>query len=360
MLDTGDGGVKRPTIKDVAARAGVSFKTVSRVMNGQASVNPNIRAAVERAMAELDYRPHRAARAMRSSRSFAMAVLTGGRDEPADGGSAHFPAFMGDVVMGAAQGCRAAGYHLVLEYVAYGDQRRATAIASALIDDVAPDGVILLPPLCDQPWLLDLLETRGVPHVRLLPGAQPDRGLSMAINDLAAARAMTQHLLDLGHRHIGFIDGPPDHLAASARRTGFAVAMAGCDGAVASHDAGTFFMASGEAAATRLLSLPRRPTAIFAANDSMAAGAIRAAHSLGLRVPGDVSIAGFDDSALAQLTLPALTTMRQPVRDMARRAVGMLVAGSGGQSGDARADPSGQFTCDIVLRGSTAHPPHHA
>jgi len=341
---------KRPTIKDVAARAGVSFKTVSRVLNGEASVNADIRAAVEQAMAQLDYRPNRAARTMRGNRSFAVAVLAGGRDEPADGAAVQFPPFMGDVVAGAAQGCRPAGYHLVLELLAYGDQARAAAITTALLDDVAPDGVVLVPPLSDLGWLLDLLETRGVPHVRLMPGAEPGRGLSLALDDHAAAKAMTQALLDLGHRRIGFISGPADHLAAADRRAGFAAAIKACPGASAVHDAGDFYMASGEAAAARLLALPDRPTAIFAANDSMAAGALRAAMARGLSVPGDVSVAGFDDSTVAQLTVPALTTVRQPVRDMARHAVAMLITAAQGH----KAPPARQFTCELVQRASTA------
>lgn len=339
----GKGG-RRATIKDVAARAGVSFKTVSRVVNASPTVNPEIRAAVQRAMAELDYRPHQAARALRSRRTYAIALLAGSRDEPRDGAEAQFPAFLGDVVAGCAQGCRPAGYHLVLELLAYGDEPQAKALATRLLDDVAPDGVVLVPPLSDLGWLLDLLDARGVPAVRLLPGTAPDRGTCLALDDFAAAAAMTRHLLALGHRRIGFIAGLPDHLAARERQAGFAAAMAEVPGSAACLGEGDFHLAAGEREAGRMLRQSPRPTAIFAANDAMAAGALRAAPQLGLAVPCDVSIAGFDDSAIASLAHPSLTTMRQPVRAMASHAVAMLTG---------RATGPAPFACELVTRDST-------
>lgn len=340
-------GCRRTTIKDVAARAGVSFKTVSRVVNASPTVNAEIRAAVQRAMAELDYRPHQAARALRSRRTYAIALLAGSRDEPRDGAEAQFPAFLGDIVAGCAQGCRPAGHHLVLELLAYGDEAQATALATRLLDDVAPDGVVLVPPLSDLGWLLDLLDARGVPTVRLLPGTAPDRGTCLALDDFAAAGAIARHLLALGHRHIGFIAGPPDHLAARERQAGFAAAMADVPATTACLGEGDFHMASGEREAERMLRLAPRPTAIFAANDAMAAGALRAAARMGLAVPGDLSVAGFDDSAIARLSSPPLTTMRQPARAMASHAVAMLAG---------QATAAAQFACELVTRDSTAAP----
>lgn len=342
----GKGG-RRATIKDVAARAGVSFKTVSRVVNASPTVNPQIRAAVQRAMMELDYRPHQAARALRSRRTYAIALLAGSREEPHDGAEAQFPAFLGDVVAGCAQGCRPAGHHLVLELLAYGDEAQARALATRLLDDVAPDGVVLVPPLSDLGWLLDLLDARGVPAVRMLPGTAPDRGVCLALDDFAAAGAMTRHLLSLGHRHVGFIAGLPDHLAARERQAGFQAAMAEVTGSAASLGEGDFHITSGEREAERMLRQAPRPTAIFAANDAMAAGALRTAARLGLAVPGDLSVAGFDDSAIARLSSPPLTTMRQPVRAMASHAVAMLAG---------QATAAAQFACELVTRDSTAAP----
>jgi LacI family transcriptional regulator len=186
---------RRATIKDVADRAGVSFKTVSRVVNGEGRVNAAMREAVEAAMAALDYRPHRAARALRSSRTFAIALLAGAKDEPTAGERAPFPEYLGDVVAGCTRACRPAGFHLVIELLAYGDRRRAQAAAGALLDDLSPDGVLLAPPLCDVRWLLDLLEQRSIPFARLMPGAAPGQGLCFTVNDFAAARELTERLL---------------------------------------------------------------------------------------------------------------------------------------------------------------------
>lgn len=342
---------KRPTIKDVARHAGVSFKTVSRVMNRDSRVNPAMREAVETAMAALGYRPHRAARALRSSRTFAIALLAGSRDEPTPGERAAIPEYLGEVIAGCTSACRPAGFHLVLELLTYGDRRKAAAVAGALLDDLAPDGVVLTPPLCDLGWLLDILDQRAIAYVRLMPGADPGRGRCLAVDDFAAARALTADLIAAGHRRLGFIAGPPDHLAAQARRRGFEAAVADCLGAHALIGEGDFFLASGEREAARMFAGGERPTVLFAANDSMAAGALRAAAALGLSVPGDLAIAGFDDSSIAVLTSPALTSVRQPTADLARRAAGLLIAAAG--SGEHLVPGIDRLECTIVEREST-------
>jgi LacI family transcriptional regulator len=342
---------RRPTIKDVAAHAGVSFKTVSRVMNGDARVNAAMRKAVEAAMVALGYRPHRAARALRSNRTYAIALLAGSRDEPAPGERVQFPEYLGEVIAGCTQACRPAGFHLVFEPLTYGDRRRAAAVASALLDDLAPDGVVLVPPLCDLGWLLGLLEQRAIAYVRLMPGAALQRGPCFSVDDYAAARALTERLLAAGHRHLAFIAGPPDHLAAQARRDGFEAAVAACPDARAAIGEGDFFVASGEREARRMLAGPDRPTALFAANDSMAAGALRAADALGLAVPADLAVAGFDDSFLAALTTPPLTSVRQPTAELARRAAATLIAASSEtRPGHPQAS---RLACTIVERAST-------
>ena len=340
---------RRPTIKDVAREAGVSFKTVSRVMNGDTHVNESMREAVEAAMAALDYRPHRAARALRSSRTFAIALLAGSQAVPAEGERTEFPEYLGEVIAGCARACRPAGFHLVLELLAYGDRRRAQAAAAALLDDLAPDGVVLTPPLCDLPWLLDILERRAIPFARLMPGAAPGHGLCFTVDDFAATRALTERLLSAGHRRLGFIAGPPDHLAARARREGFEAALADCPGATARIGEGDFFLASGEREAAQLLAGADRPTALFAANDSMAAGALRAAVALGLRVPQDLAVAGFDDSFIAGLA--QLTSVRQPTAELARLAATGLIAAAGASSAPMPAVT--RLACTIVEREST-------
>ena len=345
---------RRPTIKDVAREAGVSFKTVSRVLNRDARVNAAMREAVEVAMVALDYRPHRAARALRGSRTYAIALLAGARDEPLQGGAVPFPEYLGEVIAGCTQTCRPAGFHLVLELLSYGDRRKAVAMAGALLDDLTPDGVVLTPPLCDLDWLLNLLEQRGIAYVRLMPGAHLSRGACLAVDDFAAAKVLTERLLAAGHRHLAFLAGPPDHLAARARREGFEAALAACPGARASIGEGDFFHSSGEREAARLLAGPGRPSALFAANDSMAAGALKAAAALGLAVPDDVAIAGFDDSSIASLTSPALTSVRQPTGELARRAAALLIAAA--NAGDPTKPELLRLECTLVDRDSTRPP----
>ncbi len=347
----GSESTRRPTIKDVARAAGVSFKTVSRVMNCDGRVNAAMREAVEAAMESLGYRPHRAARALRSSRTFSIALLAGSREEPSSHERTLFPEYLGEVIAGCTQACRPAGFHLVLERLAYGDRRKATAVAGALLDDLVPDGVILTPPLCDLAWLLDILEQRAIRYVRLMPGALPGRGACLAVDDFAAARTLTERLLAMGHRRVAFISGPPDHLAARARREGFDAAVAACHGARARIGEGDFFLASGEREGLRLLSASDRPTALFAANDAMAAGALRAAAALGLAVPQDLAIAGFDDSSIASLTTPALTSVRQPTVELAHNAAAALIASA--SSGEPTLTETVRLACTIIERAST-------
>lgn len=302
-------------------------------------------------MAALAYRPHKAARAMRGDRNFSIALLAGNYEQGLDEDDLDFPDYLGEVIAGSAKGCRMAGYHLVLEFLTYGDRAQAEAIARGLLEDLNPDGVILIPPLCDLGWLLDILDEASIPAIRMMPGAMPDRGVCLSVNDYDAAREMTEKLLASGHRDLGFIAGPDDHIAAQARRQGFEDAVAVCAGANAIMGEGNFFLGSGEAEAARLLGLANRPSAIFAANDAMAAGALSAASALGLSVPQDVSIVGFDNSAIARLTTPRLTTIAQPTRELAREAANMLIAAASEGSGPHKSTK--RLDCRIVERDST-------
>lgn len=351
MIIAAPGSLRRATIKDVAAKAGVSFKTVARVVNGDPQVRPDLREVVSAALAELDYRPHRAARALRGNRTFAIALLMGSHDEPTGEALGHFPDYLGQVIAGCTQACRPAGYHLVLEAFAYGDQRKAMAHAAGLLHDLAPDGVVLAPPLCDLEWLLDVLDARAIPFARLMPGRDLDRGSCLAVDDRTAARELTRLLLQAGHRELAFISGPADHLAAQARGDGFTDAVAAQPGAKARFAHGDFYLASGERAGRRLLTQLDRPTAVFAANDAMAAGVLKAAADLGLSVPEDVAVVGFDGSLVAELTHPPLTTARQPTAQLARQAAALLIEAAG--SGERLPDRIIRLGCTIIQRAST-------
>lgn len=327
------------TIDDVAALAGVSTKTVSRVMNHEPHVRDHMRRKVLDAAATLDYRPSFAARALASSRSYLIGVYF---DNPSID-------YINGIQLGAMNACREAGFHLVVEQV---DSRAPGAVAEldALLSTVQLDGVILTPPVCDQPRFLDTLDARGVRYVRIAPAGDFARSPYVRIDDRQGAREMTRHLIDLGHRRIGFVMGHPDHSATPLRHHGFvdAMAEAGLEivpGLVVPSD---FSFASGVEAGRTLLHLPQPPTAIFASNDPTAVGVMSVANQLHLALPGGLSVAGFDDSPIAQVVWPPLTTIRQPIVEMAAVAAAMLVRPAKGVSH--------QLDFEMIVRGSTGSP----
>jgi LacI family transcriptional regulator len=332
------------TITDVAALAGVSTKTVSRVLNREPHVRPVLRDRVADAVRSLNYQPNVAARALAGSRAYLLGLCY---DNPS-------PGYVSAVQVGALAACRAAGYHLLVEQVDSLGRAGADQL-EALLQAVKMDGLILSPPVCDRAPLLDLLEARGTPYVRIAPAGDFDRGPYVHMDDRKAAFDMTRLLQDLGHRRIGFVRGPLDHSASLLRQQGFldAMADAGLETRPEWLAPGNFSFRSGVGAGERLLGLPERPTAVFASNDDMALGVMTAAGRQGLRLPGDLSVAGFDDSPIAQVVWPELTTIRQPVEAMARAAAGMLVEGL------SRAQPSAARLLDfeLVVRGSTGPAP---
>ncbi|HEY6815645.1 MAG TPA: LacI family DNA-binding transcriptional regulator [Croceibacterium sp.] len=347
-----------PTIKDVAREAGVSFKTVSRVINGSSSVNPDMRAAIEAAMERLAYRPNRGARSLRSNRSYTLALLCGSlpplHDVDADTPS-YFTDFLLELIVGCERGSRRSGYHMILEFL---DDERDGAIedeARALIADLKPDGVLLAPPLSDQTALMDLLDAQGIAFVRLMPGTALERGACFMIDDFAAGREIGLRLLEAGHRDIAFVSGLRNHIAAGARHGGLAAAVAEFPDARIRVVAGDFSYASGVRAAHELFDGRDRSTAIFAANDAMAAGVINTAAQKGVAVPADVSVVGFDDSFFARLLTPRLTTVRQPTREIAQTATAMLIdSAQNGRPLDAR---TVRLPYEIVDRASLAASP---
>ena len=186
--------------------------------------------------------------------------------------------------------------------------------------------LIVVPPLSDNPKLIDTLERTGISFVCVSPKLNGYTGPSVRMDDRSAARDITQYLLELGHTRVGHIKGPPDHRSSELRYAGFNEAFAAA-GMTVDRDlvvSGDFTYVSGMRSATMLINRERPPTAIFATNDDMASGAIAAAHQAGLRVPEDLSVVGFDDTANASAMWPALTTVRQPIREMASSAIKLL------------------------------------
>lgn len=306
-----------PTIADVARRAGVSLKSVSRVINKEPHVSPKLLAKVAAAIAELNYVPDPAARSLAGVRSFTIGVLF---DNPS-------PNYTMKAIMGAYRACVARGYHMRFDTL---DSVGGSALLSTQLDAVVrngrTDGFVLTPPLTDNREVLDYLERQNIRYVRIAPVIDPGRSPSISIDDAAAAAEAAQYLSDLGHKVIGLVNGPPQHGAATTRRTGFVEKLKSISADIVIHETkGDFLFESGISAGEVLLSCDPRPTAIFATNDDMAAGLLVACGRAGLTVPDDVSIVGFDDSWIATSVWPYLTTVHQPIENMAAEAVELLL-----------------------------------
>ncbi|MBO9579284.1 MAG: LacI family DNA-binding transcriptional regulator [Sphingobium sp.] len=303
-----------PKIEDVARLAGVSPMTVSRVINKGTNVREDKRKKVEAAIAELNYAPNIAARALAGGEDIRIGLL---HSNPSF-------AYLSEFLVGTLAETSRTGAQLVVK--ACNEEGEEEQAIEALLQGRV-DGIVLPPPLSDSPSVLKVLETAGVPVVAVATGRAPEWVLSVSIDDKDAARAMTEHLIRLGHRRIGFISGHPNQTASAERLEGYRAALA-------KHDIkpvkalvvqGFFTFRSGLEAATALLDLPEPPTAIFASNDDMAAAALTVAHRRGIDVPETLTICGFDDTALAVTSWPELTTIRQPITDMAQQAVALLI-----------------------------------
>ncbi|MES2339156.1 MAG: LacI family DNA-binding transcriptional regulator [Pseudomonadota bacterium] len=331
------------TIQDVARAAGVSAMTVSRVVNGNSNVREATRTTVTQAIAELRYRPNAAARTLAAGEATQIGLLHANPSA----------AYLSQLLIGALAGARDAGCHLVVE-PCEGEDAAEQARATGAFVGAEVQGVILPPPLSESQAVRDTLATAGIAWVAIGPGRASDDGMTVRIDDFAAARAMTRHLIDLGHRDIAFVRGNPNQGASHERHRGFiaAITAAGLDADAMRVEPGDFTFRSGIAAAERLLRVDRRPTAIFASNDDMAAAAVGVAHRLGLSVPGDVSIVGFDDTALATNVWPELTTIRQPITTMAQTAATMLIAHLQRRGGDEEQ----VLPFELVIRDSCAPP----
>jgi len=194
-----------------------------------------------------------------------------------------------------------------------------------LLQDETIGGVILTPPYSDDRHALGLIEARGVPYVRIAPMLDMDRGSTVTIDEYDAARAITQYLIDKGHRRIAFMRGPDFQLVSMRRYNGYANALGASrlrvDQTLVAQ--GDFSRESGREQAAKLFAA--RPTAIFASNDEMAAGIIDAARAARIAVPGQISVVGYDDNAVAKTTAPRLTTVRQPLEEMGEMAARLLV-----------------------------------
>jgi LacI family transcriptional regulator len=301
------------TIYNVAELAGVSAKTVSRVVNDDNAVKPATREKVLAAMQRLDYHPNAQARQLRLGLPSSVGFLL---EDPTSGYQGRFHHAM-------LTACMETGKHLAVELYEPG-MADWPAYLDRFIIDAQIRGMILLPTLCDFGPLKTFLKSRGIHCVLISPSTPDSHYASVAMDDRLAARDVVEYLLRLGHTRIAHIGGHPDHAASILRRNGFYEAFDanGLNRPSPDYMAhGDFSFKSGFQAAEHLLSLKDRPTAVFACNDEMAAATCSVAHMKGLRIPHDLAIVGFDDAPIASAVWPTLTTVRQPYLEMARRSI---------------------------------------
>ncbi len=314
--------MRKSTIDDVAAMAGVSIKTVSRVVNNEPNVRDSTRQLVLEAVRKLNYRPSASARSLAGKRSYLIGLLY---DDPSlyENPSSNY---IVNIQQGALRVCQSEGYDLVIHPCDYRDKNLNKEIRS-LIDHSRVDGLILTPPLSDMDSLLATIKKTGTPTVTISSGILSESQTTVSTNDRTVCSAMTEYLASLGHTKIAFITGNRDHKALEKRFEGYQDGLknAGLKFRRNLVIEGDNSFSSGEDCAKKLLRRKDPPTAIFAANDDMATGVIRVAHQMEIKIPEDLSISGYDDIPLAQQIYPSLTTIRQPVRSMAETAVQLLM-----------------------------------
>ena len=298
---------------DVADRVGVSAMTVSRVINGNTRVDEDTRKQVLAVIQSLGYRANPAARALKAGDQVRMGLIYANPSS----------AYLSELLLGSLEEARRSSVQLVVQACS-GEGGVDQAIDRVVAARV--DGIVLTPPISESEAVLDKLRGLSLPVVSIASGRAPEWALSVCVDEYRAAYEMTQHLLGLGHKRIGFIAGDPRHSATDLRLEGYLAALvdSGLPSAPELIAPGQFTYRSGLDAAEDLLNLDMRPTAIFASNDDMAAACIAIAHQRGFHVPKDLSVCGFDDTALATAIWPELTTVRQPISDMSAVAVQLL------------------------------------
>ena len=341
------GRTAKPTINDVARLAGVSKKTVSRVINRSEFLNEETRERVEKVIRELGYVPNPQARALALRRNFLIGLI---HDNP----NAQMVLNMQQGILEALQGTE---FEMIV--------RPVDRTSSMMLEDVRHFlerqrlfGVVILPPISENDALARLCDELGCRYVRMGSAHLDDDEHMVASNDREAVCEATDHLIQQGHRLIGLIEGPDGFRSARERRLGFedALAAAGITLPRSLIARGNYTFETGVSAANRLLDLSPRPTAIFASNDEMAAGVVFAARERGIAIPDELSLVGFDDTPIAAHIWPPLTTVRWPIVSMARSAALKLVGDMVGGKSGVGPQPS-ELPSMLVKRASVAPPP---
>jgi LacI family transcriptional regulator len=335
------------TIHEVAHKAGVSPMTVSRVINGNVNVREATRERVMHAVRDLNYTPNPAARSLAAAQGARIALIY---TNPS-------AAYLSELLVGALAGVSRTAAQLVLDTWDYNNAAAQRAAARKLATVVA--GVILPPPLCESKAIVSELNAANIPVVAVASARFHSEISCVRIDDFRASKEMTEYLVGLGHSRIGYIKGHPNQTASSRRFEGYQAALqeAGIATDPSLVQQGYFTYRSGLDATKKLLSLKRAPTAIFASNDDMAAAAISVAHRRGLDVPRDLSVVGFDDTPIGMTVWPELTTIHQPIADMAESAIDLLLRSIRRKDGDTRVVVDQVVAHVLVKRDSVAPPP---
>lgn len=340
------------TIKHVAADAGVSLQTVSRVINNEPNVRAEMKARVQEAIDRLGYVPSIAAQRMSGSRSYLIIAVNDRERTLADWQARQGTDWVDQMLLGGMLKCNEHGYRMILELVdTHSDHVERELLAA--IAALQPDGIILTPPHSDNAQIVRLLAEQRIPFVRI--GSQENgSGIPVSMDDEGSAATATRYLIEHGHSRIGFIAGSAEYNLSAWRIDGWRAAMAeaglDCGGLLAQGD---FSYGSGEAAATALLDAAAPPSAIIASNDQMALATLEVARLRGLRVPEDLSIISFDNTPLVHFTQPPLTAVDQPIAATASKAVELIIAA---QKGEAAPAALTVIPAAIVERGSVARP----
>jgi LacI family transcriptional regulator len=335
------------TIYDVADYAGVSKTTVSRVVNGDNAVRPATRNLVLKAVRDLQYRPNKAARSLASQTEARIGLLY---NNPSVG-------YFNELLIGALDGSGRHGAQLVVDKCAIGNTEAAVDAVRKLIKG-GLNGMVLTAPLGESDEMIAELSEAGISMVALATGHFRGNVTCVCIDDFAAAREMTNYLLELGHKRIGFVKGHPSHTSSAQRALGFEAALREARHKIEKPIVvqGYYSYRSGIEAGEQLLSGSKIPTAIFACNDDMASGVTAVAHRKGLDVPRDLSVVGFDDT-IAGAVWPELTTIRQPISDIATTAIDVIVRNIHNLKSGTVVKPHNYVVAHSLIKRKSSAPP---
>lgn len=339
--------MKTTTINDVAKHAGVSKKTVSRVINNEANVSEDMRAKVQKAIIETNFKRNPLGMALAKNRSLFIALLT---DNPS-------PGYLMKLQKGILQSCTEEHMGLFLYNCSYYSKDLLTEIED-FIDNTLVDGFILAPPICDKLELLEMLNRKNIQYIRIGPSYK-HQGEFVGLNYYKASYEVANYLIRLKHTNIGYIKGHPDEESSVIKEEGFKQALK--DNQISWNDdlmvQGYYTYQSGRDAAALLLNRKPTPTAIFASNDEMATGVLYEAQSRGIKVPDELSICGIDDISITTKVFPNITTYRHPLVNIGYRAAVLLInrlknKPGGLPHGDSKNNET--FDGELVIRDSTA------